>query len=46
MNIAIKTYLLNGFDKDQTKKIEKALNFISNKKKVKNQIEIVDKFSS
>lgn len=42
MNIDIKTYLLNGFDKDQTKKVEKALNFISNKKKINNQISVID----
>jgi len=45
MNISIKTYILNGFDKAQTLQVEKTLQFISNKKQVKNQTEIIDKLN-
>jgi|GEM_PF-6298588 hypothetical protein len=45
MNITLKTYILNGFDKDQTQQVEKTLQFISNKKQVKNETVIIDKLT-
>jgi hypothetical protein len=43
MDIQIKTYLLKGFDKEQTQRIEKIIQYISQKNNIHNQINLIDK---